>query len=179
MKTRIFQDWNRIHKRPYRPARWRPRATRPRIGAPVPPARLALLFCSGMARAHPGEPQRHPLVVNAVPDSARSGDLVLPLLHFDAIDPVSAARALQRMLSATALARLSRNRLPSCPRARRRVAAELFPSLCGRIVRKADVPAAGARRRGDATASRRRRVLDDWDRDAIAVGHQRLGETLR
>ena len=170
-RTRIFQDWNQIHKRPCRPTRRPPRTTRSCTGTRTQPTRLALLCCSGMTWARPSEPQRHPLVVDAVPDPARSSDLVLPLLHFDAIDPVRAARALQRMLSAAALARLSRKRLPSRPRARRRVAAELFPSLRRSIVRVADVPPAGARRRGRRDRADVASALDDWDQNAIAVGH--------
>ena len=111
-----------------------------------------------MTDADLGQPHRPLVIVDAVPDPARSRDLVLPLLQTRGVHEVEALGTLEGVLPPAAPTRLGAQRLPRRPGARRGNAAEFFPLLGRGVVGEAEIPAAGARRRCNAvTATRHRR----------------------
>lgn len=67
---------------------------------PVLFSREASLFrCLGVTGHRVGEPDSAASVVDAIPESAATGHLVLPLLHGTAVDDPSAQIALEAMLT--------------------------------------------------------------------------------
>jgi len=96
-----------------------------------------------------GHPDGAAGIVDAVPDAARARDLELPLLEVDAVHAPGAERALERMLTIVALARIGRDPIPRSPRVGRRGGTDLVPALHRVVGREAELPRTWSGRRGD------------------------------
>ena len=95
------------------------------------------------------------VIVDAVPDAAGAGDLVLPLIEFPAANNMLCQPASERVLSAwvRSIAWILRHCFPRIERGARRLPRQLFPSRHCVRVGIAHVPAAATWRRSDAVLS--------------------------
>ena len=103
---------------------------------------VRLLRCLWVTNAGVCHPHGLAVVVDAVPDPPAGSDLVLPLLHLDAVDGTFAQRAPETMLPRVRVPRLARDSLPSGAGVGRSRRADLLPPLHSVIGCESEVPAA-------------------------------------
>ncbi len=135
-------------------------AGRPRrslcAGGDAPGRQVKQSLCHlGMAGDRISQPHRTVRVVNAVPEPAGSGHLVLPLLHGRAVDEAAPQAASKRMLPCIPLTRIARDPLPRSSAVGGCGSAHIRPSGYRFAGRVSEVPLSRSRRRRDAFPSLR------------------------